>query len=147
MAAAGSPTLGLPAPLPLPALCPVKMCLFSWQNLRARSNKDAKDQMTKYSLESEFSCPGLFVPLRGRPLRADGAFAGEAKVVPAGRPLDSPQWCRDEDRAAGPGRAGKEEGRTACHQQSQTGKMVGVSRYPQTRRCLALKMSCWPQEP
>ena len=50
---------------------PHENALFSLQNLRARSNKEAKDQTTKNSLESEFSVPrprwggGGGWPLRG----------------------------------------------------------------------------------
>lgn len=47
---------------------PHENALFSLQNLRARSNKEAKDQTTKNSLESEFSVP--------RPLRAPWGSCG-----------------------------------------------------------------------
>jgi hypothetical protein len=39
--------------------------LFSVQNLRARSSKDAKDSATKNSLESEFSAQRLLLAFLG----------------------------------------------------------------------------------
>lgn len=62
-------------------ICPVENVLFSLQNLRARSNKDAKDQTTKNSLESEFSVP--------KPLHAPVVAAAASRQEQPGRPAGS----------------------------------------------------------
>lgn len=69
-----------------PLVVPCENVLFSLQNLRARSNKDAKDQTTKNSLESKFS---VLRPLRAPvrvALQADDAHAGKANTHPTGSP-------------------------------------------------------------
>lgn len=69
-----------------PLVVPCENVLFSLQNLRARSNKDAKDQTTKNSLESKFS---VLRPLRAPvrvTLQAGDTHAGKANAPPAGSP-------------------------------------------------------------
>lgn len=61
--------------------------LFSLQNLRARSNREAKDQTTKNSLESEF--------LVLRPLHAPGGVVGGGRCEGTGRPAGVPSAAAD----------------------------------------------------
>lgn len=62
---------------------PRENALFSLQNLRARSNKEAKDQTTKNSLESEFSVPR---PQRG-PWGGGGGWPPRGDRVPSWAPV------------------------------------------------------------
>lgn len=62
---------------------PRENALFSLQNLRARSNKEAKDQTTKNSLESEFSVPR---PQRG-PRGGGGGWPLRGDRVPSWAPV------------------------------------------------------------
>ena len=66
---------------------PHENALFSLQNLRARSNKEAKDQTTKNSLESEFSVL--------RPLCAPGGVVGGGRCEGTGRPAGVPSAAAD----------------------------------------------------
>lgn len=69
------------------SVVPCENMLFSLQNLRARSNKDAKDQTTKNSLESEFSVPRpLCAPCGGGCCELMGHLLEKQTQHPAGSP-------------------------------------------------------------
>lgn len=92
---------------------PHENVLFSLQNLRARSNKEAKDQTTKNSLESEFSVP--------RPLRAPWGSCGGGCCEGTGRPAGPP--CAAADLQS----RGREQGagRTCGRRQGSRGTPPG----------------------
>lgn len=69
------------------SVIPDENVLFRLQNLRARSNKDAKDQTTKNSLESEFSMPRPFrAPCRGGCCEQLGHLVEKQTQCPVGSP-------------------------------------------------------------